>query len=307
MKESARGAIVIFLTYVLWGILPVYWKALASINSSEILAHRIVWSCVFSFILVAAARKTRDFVSLFRNRRELVTLMVSSVVVTGNWGLYIWAVNSGKILESSLGYFINPLISILLGTMVFKERLSMIQWLSIGVATVGVCAEVVELGHFPFVSLGLALLFGIYGLFKKLSAIESTVAFTVETLLITPFALLWLIWRQSSGAAHFPYDLWTTVLLIGTGIATSMPLIMFAWGVKRSAMTTVGLIQYTSPILMFITGTLVYHEPVSNVRLLSFTLIWISIIFFTVDSFLRAKKVSRTGQQQKCNRIRRRK
>lgn len=294
MKESARGALVIFLTYVLWGILPVYWKALASINSTEILAHRIVWSCVFSFVLVAAARKTSDFVSLFRSRRELLTLMVSSVVVTGNWGLYIWAVNSGKILESSLGYFINPLISILLGTMVFNERLSKVQWLSIGIATAGVCAEVVELGHFPFVSLGLALLFGVYGLFKKLSSVESTVAFTVETLLITPFALVFLLWRQSSGVAHFPYGLWTTLLLIGTGIATSMPLIMFAWGVKRSAMTTVGLIQYTSPVLMFITGTLVYNEPVSHVRLLSFTLIWVSIIFFTTDSFLRSKRTGRS-------------
>ena len=291
MKESARGAIVIFLTYVLWGILPVYWKLLASVNSTEILAHRIIWSCLFCFFLAFAARKTSDIVSLFRaNRSELVILTITSVIITANWGLYIWAVNNGKILESSLGYFINPLISILLGAMFFKERLSKIQLLAVGISAIGICAEIIELGNFPFVSLGLALLFGIYGLFKKLSSTESIVGLTVETLLITPLALAWLVWRQYSGDAHFPYGIWTTLLLIGTGIATSVPLITFAWGVKRSTLTTVGLIQYTSPILMFIIGTLVYNEPVSNVRIMSFTLIWISIIIFTADSLRNSKR-----------------
>jgi chloramphenicol-sensitive protein RarD len=297
MKENTRGAFVIFFTYVLWGILPVYWKALSSINPTEILAHRIIWSCVFSFFMVAAVRQTPDFVSLFRtNRRALMTLMFSSVVVTANWGLYIWAVNNGKILESSLGYFINPLLSILIGTMFFKERLSKIQWLAIGIAAAGVCSEVVALGHFPFVSLGLALLFAIYGLLKKLSPTKSLVGFTVETLLITPFALAWLVWRQYSGAAHFPYGTWTTLLLAGTGVATSAPLIMFSWGVKRSALTTVALIQYTSPILMFLIGTVMYNEPVSNVRLLSFSLTWLSIIIFTADSLRRAKIAHDAGK-----------
>ena len=291
MKESTRGAFVIFFTYVLWGILPVYWKNLASISPTEILAHRIIWSCVLSFLLVAALHKTSGFISMFRaNRRALVTLLLSSMVVSVNWGLYIWAVNNGKILESSLGYFINPLVSILLGTVIFRERLSVVQWLAIGVAAIGVCSEVAALGHLPFISLGLAFSFGIYGLLKKLSATESLVGFTVETLFLTPFAIAWLIWLQCSGAAHFPYGTWTTLLLFGTGVATSAPLIMFAWGVKRSAMTTVGLIQYTSPILMFITGTMVYHEPVSPLRLLSFILTWISIIIFTAEELRRSKR-----------------
>ena len=290
MKESTRGAFAIFFTYVLWGLLPVYWKALGALNPVEILAHRIIWSCVFSFFMAAAARKTSDFVSLFRtDRRALVILLFSSLAVTANWSIYIWAVNDGRILESSLGYFINPLVSILLGTVIFKERLSKIQWLAIGIAAIGVCLEVAAIGHLPFVSLGLAFSFGIYGILKKLSATESIVGFTVETLFITPFALAWLKWRQYSGLAHFPYGTWITLLLIGTGVATSTPLIMFAWGVKRSAMTTVGLIQYTSPILLLIIGTAVYHEPVSFVRLLSFALTWVSIIIFTADSFRRAK------------------
>ena len=277
--------------------MPIYWKALGSVNSVEILAHRAIWACVFSFSLVAMARKTSDIVSLFlSNRRALMMLLLSCAIITVNWSIYIWAVKDGRILEGSLGYFINPLVSILFGVVIFKERLNKIQWLAIGFATAGVCSEVVALGHLPFVSLSLAITFGIYGLLKKLSAVESLVGLTVETLFITPFALSWLIWCQYSGAAHFPYGVWTTLLLLGTGVVTAAPLITFAWGVKRSDMTTVGLIQYTSPILMFLTGTVVYHEPVSSVRLLAFVLIWIAIIIFSAESLWRAK---RTGGSDK--------
>jgi len=291
MKESTRGALAIFFTYVFWGLLPVYWKALASVNSLEILAHRAIWSCVFSFSLVLASGKIPVIVSLFRSdRRALMMLLLSSAAVTGNWGIYIWSVNDGRILESSLGYFINPLVSMLFGVVIFKEHLSKIQLLAVGIAAAGVCFEFVALGHLPFVSLSLAFLFGAYGLFKKLSAVESIVGLTVETLFITPFALSWLIWLQYSGAAHFPYGTCTTLLLIGTGVVTAVPLIMFAWGVKRSAMTTVGLLQYSSPTLMFFTAAFVYHEPIPPVRLLSFALTWISIIIFTAESLWHAKR-----------------
>ena len=290
MKENTKGALVIFLTYFIWGLNPIYFKALASVNSMEILAHRAIWSCMFSFFLMGATRKASTVVTLFRsNRRALVIIALASVAITANWSLYIWAVNSGKILESSLGYFINPLVSILFGVVIFKERLSKIQWLAISIAAAGVCSEVAALGRLPFVSLGLAFSFGVYGLLKKLSAAESLVGFTVETLLITPFSLCWLVWSQHQGTGHFPYDTWTTLLLIGTGVVTSVPLIMFAWGVKRSAMTTVGLLQYMSPTLMFLSATVIYHEPITPVRLLSFLLTWISIIVFTTESLLRAK------------------
>ena len=282
---------MIFCTYVIWGLNPIYWKALKSVNSMEILAHRAIWSFVFSFFLLTAGKKVSDAVWLFRsNRRALVLLILSGVAISTNWSIYIWAINEGRILESSLGYFINPLVSILFGVVIFKESLNKIQWLAIGVAAIGVCSEVIALGHLPFVSLSLALTFGVYGLLKKLSAVESLVGFTVETLFITPFALAWLLWLQYSGVAHFPYGTWTTLLLVGAGVITSVPLIMFAWGVKRSAMITVGLVQYTSPILMFLTGALIYREPVSSVRLLSFVLIWISIIVFTAESLWRAKR-----------------
>jgi chloramphenicol-sensitive protein RarD len=295
MKESTRGALTIFFVYAFWGVLPVYWKAIESVDSVEILAHRMVWSCIFSFILVAVLHKKSVIISLFRsNRRALALLLLSGVVVTANWGLYIWAVNHGRILESSLGYFINPLISILFGLVIFKEKLNKIQWLAIGIAATGVCSEIIALGHLPFISLSLAILFSTYSIIKKLSAVESLAGFTVETVFMTPFALAYLIWCQYSGTAHFPYEMRTTLLLIGTGVITAAPLILFTWGVKRSAMTTVGLIQYTSPILIFITGTFVYNEPVTPVRLLSFVLIWVSIIIFTVESFWRTKRTGKS-------------
>jgi len=246
---------------------------------------------VFSFLLIIIVQKTSDVVSLFRsNRRALAILALSGVTLTTNWGIYIWAVNDGRILESSLGYFINPLVSMLFGVVIFKEHLSKIQWLAICIAVAGVCSEIIALGHLPFVALSLAITFGFYGLLKKLSTVDSVVGFAVETLFITPFALSWLMWRQYTGAAHFPYEAWTTLLLIGTGVVTSVPLISFAWGVKRSAMTVVGLVQYTSPFLAFLLGVFVYHEPMSSARFLSFALIWVSIIIFTADSFRRAKK-----------------
>jgi len=289
MKESTRGAFGIFLTYVFWGLMPVYWKALASVNSMEILVHRIIWSCVFSFLLIIAIRRTSEVVSLFRsNRRALVMLVLSGVAVSTNWGIYIWAVNDGRILESSLGYFINPLISMLFGVVIFKESLNNAQRLAFGISTAGVCFEIIALGHLPFVSLGLAFTFGIYGLLKKLSATESIVGMAVETLFIAPFALLWLVWRYS-GTAHFPDETWTALLLVGTGMVTAVPLIFFAWGVKRCPLTIVGVVQYASPALLFLSATLVYHEPIPPVRLLSFVLIWISIIIFTVDSLRRAR------------------
>jgi len=293
MKESTQGALATLFVYVLWGILPIYWRALEAVNAVEILAHRVAWSCLLSFLMIAASRRTWSVIAPFRsNRRVLVLIVLSSIAITANWGIFIWAVNNGRILETSLGYFMIPLISMLFGAVVLKESLTKIQWLAIGIAATGLCLEVVTLGNLPFVSLALAFSFGSYSLLKKLTAIESLVGFTIETLFIAPFALLWLVWLQYSGAAHFPYGIWTTSLLIGSGVVTSVPLIVFAWGVKRSAMTTVGLIQYTAPLLAFLIGTFVYHEPLPGTRLLSFVLTWIGIIIFTAESFWRAGRPS---------------
>jgi chloramphenicol-sensitive protein RarD len=291
MKKDVRGFAAIFFSYVIWGSLPIYWRALSSIDPLEILAHRAIWSCAFTFILLVLSRGLDAAVSRLRSdRKALLSLALSSAVITANWYLYIWAVNNGRILETSLGYFINPLISILFGMIFFKERLRKAQWAAVAIASCGVIAEVANLGRFPVVSLGLAFTFGLYGLLKKLSPVGSMTGMMGETAIMTPFALIWLVWQQYTGLASFPYPLRIDLLLAGAGILTATPLIVFAWGVNRVSMTLLGLIQYTSPIMTFLTATLIYHEPMPAPRILSFSLIWIAIIIFTAESFMAGKK-----------------
>jgi chloramphenicol-sensitive protein RarD len=291
VNKNAEGTFAVLLTYALWGVMPLYWKMLSSVSPVEILGHRAIWGCVSSFILLALTRGAGGVSSLFRtNRRSLGLLACSGATVTANWYLYIWVINNGRILEASLGYFINPLLSILFGVVVFRERLSPLQGLAVGFAACGVAVEVAALGRLPLAALGIAFTFGLYGLLKKMIAADSLSGLTLETLFIVPFALLWLAWCQKTGAAHFPYGAGINALLIGAGALTAVPLITFAWGVRRTTMTAVGLVQYASPILSFLTATLIYHEPMPLARWFSFALIWVGIVVFTAESFSRAKK-----------------
>jgi chloramphenicol-sensitive protein RarD len=285
-----KGFAAIFFSYVLWGVLPAYWRTLSSIDPLEILAHRAIWSCAFTFILLVASRSLKSLSSLFRPGRTLLLLAASSAVISANWYLYIWAVNSGRILETSLGYFINPLVSILFGMIFFGERLRKAQWAAAAIASCGVIAEVVNLGSIPVVSLGLAFTFGLYGLLKKLSPAGSIAGMMAETAIMAPFALLWLVWRQHAGLSSFPYPLRIDILLAGAGVVTATPLVVFAWGVSRVSMTLLGLIQYTSPIMTFLMATFIYHEPMPLLRLVSFALIWAAIIIFTAESFMAGKR-----------------
>jgi chloramphenicol-sensitive protein RarD len=290
-NESAKGALAVLLTYAVWGVMPLYWKTLSSVPPAEILGYRAVWGCVSSFLLLVLTRGLGSAASLFRiNRSSLKLLACSGAMVTANWYLYIWAINSGRILEASLGYFINPLLSILFGVLVFRERLRPLQALAVGFAACGVAAEAVAFGRLPLAALGIAFTFGLYGLLKKTISADPLSGLTLETLFIVPFALLWLAWRQNTGAAHFPYAAGINALLAGAGVLTAVPLIVFAWGVRRTTMTTVGLTQYASPILTFLTATLVYHEPMPWAQWIAFALIWAGIIVFTAESFLYARK-----------------
>jgi chloramphenicol-sensitive protein RarD len=291
MKNDIRGFAAIFLSYVIWGALPVYWRALSSIDPLEILAHRAIWSCAFTFVLLVLTCRLSGALALLKSGgKPLILLAFSSAVITANWYLYIWAVNGGRILETSLGYFINPLVSILFGMIFFKERLRKTQQAAFAIALCGVLAEAANLGRIPVVSLGLAFTFGIYGLLKKLSPVSPMTGMMAETAIMAPFAIIWLIWRQHAGLSSFPYQPRIDLLFAGAGVLTAMPLIVFAWGVGRVSMTFLGLIQYTSPIMTFLTATLIYHEPMPASRILSFALIWIAIIVFTAESFMAGKK-----------------
>jgi len=289
-----KGAGAIALAYVIWGSMPVYWRALSSVGPLEILAHRAVWSCVFAFALLAARGEFGGAVAMLRSdRRAGGALILSGATITLNWYLYIWAVNSGRILETSLGYFMNPLVSILFGVVIFRERLGRVQWLALACGAAGVAVEIAALGGIPVVSLGLAVTFGLYGLEKKLYAVNPVSGMAAETALMTPFAIMWLIYSQTAGSAHFPYPLKLDLLLAGAGVLTATPLIVFAWGVPRTSMVLLGLIQYVSPTMTFLTAVLIYREPLSKMRMVTFALIWAGIFIYSADSLARALKKRR--------------
>jgi chloramphenicol-sensitive protein RarD len=298
MGDKGKGAAAIFSAYVLWGAMPVYWRAMRSIDALEILAHRAVWSCAFTLLLLYFSHRSSDVVSLVRsNRRAVISLAFSGSVITVNWYLYIWAVNNGKILETSLGYFINPLLSILFGMIFLKERLRRAQWIAIAFAASGVCAELIVLGRLPLLSLSIAFTFALYGLLKKKIAVTPLAGMMVETAIMTPFALVWLAWRQSAGLASFPYAPSMDLLLAGAGALTATPLVVFAWGVSRTTLTVLGVIQYTSPIMTFLTAALIYGEPIQTGRAISFSLIWAGIIVFTVESLVSSMR-ERTARHE---------
>lgn len=295
MKESARGAAAILLAYVMWGLLPLYWRAIASVGAMEILAQRICWSFLFMLALVALRRELGPALrDVAQKKTPLMPFLASSAAVSLNWGIYIWGVNNGEILETSLGYFINPLVTVLFGIVFFRERPSTMQFVALSFAAAGIAVQIAVIGRVPLISLSLALTFGLYSLCKKKIHAEARRGLLIETAILSPFALAWLLYLQSSGASHFPYDARVNLLLAGTGLLTSVPLILFSWGVQRTQLTTSGIIQFASPTLSFLLAVFYYHEPISAARLSSFALIWIGLAIYMADS-LRRNRTARSA------------
>jgi len=291
VNENKSGVLTLFLAYFCWGAMPLYWKALESIPSAEILGHRVIWSAVFTLLLIVMQKSwgtVTDF--MLTQRKKALCLAGGGFLITFNWGLYIWAINHGRILESSLGYFINPLVSVFFGMLFFHERLRPFQMTALLLALSGVALELISVGSIPLVSLGLALTFGLYGVLKKAVAISPSAGLFIETMTVMPFALLWLIWAQEKGVASYPYDAWRDILLAGTGVMTSVPLIMFAYGAKRVPLTTLGFVQYISPTLTFLIGTFVYNEPLRSSRICTFVFIWAALAIYTFDAFMHGRK-----------------
>jgi chloramphenicol-sensitive protein RarD len=286
-----RGAIFAACAYILWGLLPLYWKALHDVPALEILAHRMTWSLGFVLLLLAVRRQWRWLGQALRNRRILLTYTASALLLGLNWYLYIWAVNSGHIVESSLGYFINPLVNVLLGVLFLKERLRIGQGLAIALAACGVLYLTISLGALPWIALVLATTFGIYGLLRKTAALNSLEGLTLETLVLFPAALAYLLFLESQQRAAFAHAaLPTTLLLAGAGVATAIPLLLFAAGARRITMTTLGLLQYIAPTLQFLIGVFIYHEQVSTARLIGFGLIWLALGLYSAESWLKSRR-----------------
>jgi chloramphenicol-sensitive protein RarD len=281
------GVLAAIVAYTLWGILPVYWKALQAVPSLEILAHRTVWSLLFVLVLLAVRRQWAWLQRSRKDPRLLLRFVASACLLGGNWFTYIWAVNSGHVVDSSLGYFINPLLSVLLGVLFLRERLRLWQGLAIGFALLGVVFLTVAYGTFPWIALTLAGTFGVYGLLRKTASFGSLEGLALETALLSAPTLAYLLLLESEGSGAFVHaGLGTSLLLIGAGVITAFPLLMFGYAARNVTLATVGILQYIAPTLQFLLGVFVYAEPFSQTRLIGFAAIWLALAIYSAEGLI---------------------
>jgi len=268
--------------YFAWGVFPLYWPLLRPAGALEILAHRIAWSLVFVALLLARARGFGELRTI--GARRLLLLALAACLVGSNWGLYIWSVTSGHVVETALGYFINPLVSVMLGVVVLGERMRRAQWVAAGIAAIAVSVLTVAHGRLPWVAISLACSFGTYGLVKKKAGVGAVPSLAVETAVLVEPAVAYLVVRESQGTATFGHVAWhKSALLAASGVMTAVPLLLFAGAANRVPLTTIGLLQYVAPTLQFLCGVVVFHEPMPASRWLGFGLVWLALAIFVVD------------------------
>lgn len=286
-----QGIVDLLLCYLLWGTFPFYFKLLGTVPADQIVAHRIVWSFVLLLVVMGVRRELRDFRAIITGRNFLIYLG-AGLLLAANWSLYVWGVTSGRVVESSLGYFINPLVSVLLGVIFLRESLRPMQWIPVVLAGGGVLYLTISLGQFPWLSVLLALTFGFYGLIKKTSPLGSLQGLSLETMTIFLPALGYLIYSEISGAGAFGHSsLLINFLLLLAGLVTVVPLLLFARGARKVPLTTLGLMQYTTPTLQFLSGVLVFGEPFTHQRLIGFSLVWLALIVFSLEN-LNARRLA---------------
>ncbi|MCB9788929.1 MAG: EamA family transporter RarD [Deltaproteobacteria bacterium] len=293
---SRTGLLYGLGAYLMWGFFPAYWKLLQGVDSFEILAHRMVWSLGFVLAMLAARSNWRWIRQVRRQPRVIAVYAAAACFLGVNWALYIWAVNAGHVVETSLGYFINPLINVLFGAWLFGDRLRRPQLWAVGLAAAGVVYLTLMHGHPPWISLTLAVSFGIYGVLKKKGTLGAVEGLTLETAALFVPALAWLLLLEHRGVGHFGHtDPRTTFLLAFTGVATALPLVMFAAGVRRLTLTTVGLLQYLAPTIQFLLGVYAYGEPFSRERLVGFALIWAGLLVYSGESLINHRRTRRAA------------
>ena len=285
------GFIYGIAAYILWGFLPLYWKLLDQIPATEILAHRILWSFVFMFAILSFNRQLKSCIEVLKDWSMIVRILCATILITINWGLYIWAVTSGRILESSMGYYMNPLIVVVLGVLILKEKLNIWQTVSLIMAAIGVCIITISYGQIPWVSLMLALSFALYGFMKKTIPVGSTVGLGLETAFLTPFVLAYIIIKQASGiGALGSISTATTFILMGSGVATALPLLWFSKGAKRIPLSSIGFLQYISPTISLLLGVFVFKERFTQTHMLSFGFIWCGLIIYSISQVNQMRK-----------------
>ncbi len=279
-----RGVLYGFGAYLLWGIFPIFWKLLHAVPALEIVAQRVFWSAVILTAILVSTHRVRSTFVAVRSKRTLAAIAAASVFLMTNWLVYIWAVNAGRVVDTSLGYFMNPLVNVLLGVAFFKERMRAWQWAAIGVAAGGVLWLTVQYGSLPWIGLTLAFSFGFYGLLKKLSKLDAIQGLSAEmALLLLPMAALLAYMYAQPGGADAVLNPVTIGLLMFTGVATVGPLLLFGAAARSIPLTVLGLIQYIAPTMQFLLGVLLFKEPFSAQLLIGFVLIWIALAIYTVE------------------------
>ncbi|MGB3202218.1 MAG: EamA family transporter RarD [Nodosilinea sp.] len=291
--EANLGSIYALLAYSTWGLLPIYWKWFGTTPAVEVLSHRMIWSAVFLVGILTVQRRLPALMALLRGSktdpngsslRQVLVLLLTASLLTFNWGLYIYGVNSDRVVEASLGYYINPLVTVLLGFVFLKERLHRGQQVAVALAVVGVGYFIWQLGTVPWLALALAISFALYGLLRKVVAVPPLIGLAVETLLITPFTLLFVGWLGLQGQGHFGTSPALTLLFIGAGVATSMPLLWFNNAAQRLPLATLGFFQYLAPSLSLLLGVFIYNEPFTQAHGITFGCIWLALLLYSVTA-----------------------
>jgi chloramphenicol-sensitive protein RarD len=279
-----KGLIYGILAYTLWGVLPLYWHMLSDIPASEILVYRIIWSLVFLAVILSLKRQWSWVKPFLSQPKTIRIICLSAVLLAFNWFIYIWAINADFVIETSLGYFINPLVNVLLGTIFLHERLRPGQWASVGIAAAGVLFLTLTYGSLPWIALCLALSFGFYGLMKKKVNLGAAQSLASEMSVLFIPALVYLVLLETQGEATLGHsNLMTSVLLLGTGVVTAIPLIFFAAAARRIPLSTMGVLQYIAPTLQFLIGLVILGEPFTTQKLIGFGIIWIALIIYSLE------------------------
>ena len=290
-RRTAIGAAAGLGAFLLWGFAPVYFKAIDHIPALEILAHRVIWTLAILIILVAALGRLREVVVSLTNRGRLRILMITTLLVSSNWLVFIWAIQQERILEASLGYYINPLVNVVLGMLFLSERLSRWQGVAVLLAAIGVGVMIVGIGTLPWVALSLALTFGFYALVRKKAKVDPLIGLLVETLLLLPAAAGYLIWLSSVGTGVFgPQDWSMSAMLIASGLVTGTPLVLVMYGAQRLNLSTIGLMQYLAPSIHFLLALLVFGEAFTLTHLITFLFIWAGLALYSWDTMARYRR-----------------
>jgi chloramphenicol-sensitive protein RarD len=288
---SGAGLAAAIAAFTIWGAMPAYLKPLQAVGALEIMAHRIVWCCLLVFAWLAVRGELQAVRAALADRGVRLRLVASATLISLNWLVYVWAVAHDHVIDSSLGYFINPLLSVVLGVMVLGERLNRPQQVAVGLAVIGVLHLAVVAGRPPWIALALAATFGLYGLIRKVVVVDAVPGLATETLLLTPFALAWLVWLEWRGIGALgraaPH---VSALLVGSGLITALPLALFAYGARRIPLSTVGLVQYIGPTLQFLTGVWLFREPFSRERAVGFVFIWTALAIYAGDGLWRNRR-----------------